>query len=222
MEPVTSATRSTTSSPPAHTGGDGYHHGDLPNALRRAAAEVIAERGLGAFSLREVARRAGVSHTAPAHHFGDVKGLLTSIAEEGFDALYAATTAARDGLDDPAERLAAIGVAYVEQARSHPAHCEVMFRTDVVDTGCVSLQEAGMRAYGVLEDTVRELLDADHLAVDLDLAVRMCWSAMQGLVVLAPKFDVIQTHHGEPAIPMREQVASFVEILVAGFRNVAT
>ena len=62
-----------------------YHHGDLPNALRRAAVEVIEERGLGAFSLREVARRAGVSHTAPAHHFGDMRGLLTSVAIEGFD-----------------------------------------------------------------------------------------------------------------------------------------
>ena len=82
-----------------------YHHGDLPNALRRAAVEVIAERGLGAFSLREVARRSGVSHTAPAHHFGDVRGLLTSIAEEGFEALRAVTQAAADQHTDPAERV---------------------------------------------------------------------------------------------------------------------
>ena len=72
---------------------DRYHHGDLPNALLRAAVEVIEERGLGAFSQREVARRAGVSHNAPAHHFGDTRGLLTSLAIQGFEVLHAATTA---------------------------------------------------------------------------------------------------------------------------------
>src|SRR5258707_3669661 len=76
---------------PVTVATDRYHHGDLPNALRRAAVEVIEERGLAAFSLREVARRAGVSHNAPAHHFGDVRGLLTSLAVEGFDLLSATT-----------------------------------------------------------------------------------------------------------------------------------
>jgi AcrR family transcriptional regulator len=73
---------------------DRYHHGDLPNALRAAAVDVIAESGIGGFSLREVARRAGVSHNAPAHHFGDMTGLLTSLAVEGFVHLRDDTSAA--------------------------------------------------------------------------------------------------------------------------------
>ena len=179
--------------------GDGYHHGDLPNALRGAAAEVIIERGLGGFSLREVARRAGVSHTAPAHHFGDMRGLLTSLAEEGFDALHDAMVAALEEIGDeatPPERLRAIGEAYVGLARSNPAHCEVMFRTDVVDALEPDLQACGMRAYGVLEQTVQELLDDEGLEIDHELAVRMCWATMQGLVVLEQKFEVINEFQG--------------------------
>src|SRR5215470_12977842 len=138
-----------------------YHHGDLPNALRRAAADVIAERGLGDFSLREVARRAGVSHTAPAHHFGDVRGLLTSLAEEGMQQLHDVTAAAAASTDDPVERMSAIGVAYVELARSHPAHCQVMFRTDIVDTDNPDLQSTGLEAYAVVEGAVADLIDSE-------------------------------------------------------------
>jgi AcrR family transcriptional regulator len=199
--------------------GDGYHHGDLPNALRRAAVGVIDERGLGAFSLREVARRAGVSHTAPAHHFGDVRGLLTSLAREGFDALHDAVATAGAGVDDPVDRLAAIGEAYVELARSHHAHCEVMFRTDVVDPDDPDLQAAGERAYRVLEDTVREVIDTEGLEVDLDDAVWLCWSAMQGLVVLGPKLERIAELRGRPAVPTGELVRRFTDLMVNGLRG---
>ncbi|MEE9416241.1 MAG: TetR/AcrR family transcriptional regulator, partial [Acidimicrobiales bacterium] len=124
-----------------------YHHGDLPNALRFAAAEVIAEKGLGAFSLREVARRAKVSHTAPAHHFGDMTGLLTSLAVTGFDALHEAELEAINPDDSAAQRLASIARAYVELAQQNPGFCEVMFRVDVVDVDDPALQAAGMRSF---------------------------------------------------------------------------
>lgn len=197
---------------------DRYHHGNLPNALRAAAAEVIGERGLAGFSLREVARRAGVSHNAPAHHFGDVRGLLTSLATEGFAALHAATSAATVGIDDPVERLTAIGVAYVELARSHPAHCAVMFRVDLIDGDDESFTTVALQAYGVLEGSVQALLDGEGLDVGLDDAVRLCWSAMQGIVVLQPKFEVLAEVHGTPVPDTRSLVREFVATIVAGLR----
>jgi AcrR family transcriptional regulator len=74
----------------------GYHHGDLRAALIDAAKALIAERGVDGFSLRAAARRAGVSAAAPAHHFGDVRGLLTAVATGAFDACTAALVAGAD------------------------------------------------------------------------------------------------------------------------------
>lgn len=203
---------------PLVTPGTGYHHGDLPNALRRAAVEVIEERGLGAFSLREVARRAGVSHTAPAHHFGDMRGLLTSVAAEGFAALYEVTSRAAEGVDDPVERLVALGEAYVSLARSNRAHCEVMFRVDVIDPDDPDLVEVGIRAYVVLEDTVRSLIETEHLDVDLDHATWLCWSTMQGLVTLGPKLEMLAEVKGDPEPSSTDLVREFTRHIVAGFR----
>jgi len=198
---------------------DHYHHGDLPNALRRAAAEVIDERGLGGFSLREVARRAGVSHTAPAHHFGDVRGLLTSLATEGFDALHDEMQAACAGIDDPVERLAGIAEAYVELGRSHPAHCDVMFRMDVVDPDNVALQEAGIRSYGVLEGTLQSIIEAENLSVPIDDATWLCWSMVQGLVVLSPKFALVAEIKGNESSAPGALARRFSDLIVNGLRG---
>jgi AcrR family transcriptional regulator len=91
-----------------------YHHGALRAALIEATEALLAERGAEGFSLREVARRAGVSPAAPSHHFGDAAGLLTAVASLGFEALAQALQAgqARGG-SDPAPRCASQGVAYV-------------------------------------------------------------------------------------------------------------
>ncbi len=198
---------------------DRYHHGDLPNALRRAAAEVIAERGVAGFSLREVARRAGVSHTAPAHHFGDVRGLLTSLATEGFAALERVSAAAAAAHDDPVERLAAIGIAYVELARSHPAHCAVMFRPDVVDQDDAHLAGAGMAAYARLEDAVRCVIVDAGSPADVDEVAWMVWSTMQGLVELGPKIDVINTIRGRAPVSTSTLIERFAAIMAVGLRG---
>ena len=102
-----------------------YHHGDLRRVLLEAAASAIQESGVAALSLRALARRAGVSHAAPAHHFGDKAGLLTALATQGYELLADALGAADTFLDS--------GVAYVSFAVRHPAHFEVMFSTALKD-----------------------------------------------------------------------------------------
>lgn len=197
---------------------DTYHHGDLPNALRAAAVDVIAEKGLGGFSLREVARRAGVSHTAPAHHFGDMAGLLTSLAAEGFEHLAEEMSVATEGIDDPAERIVALGQAYVRVGSTYPSHCEVMFRDDLVHDDDPRLQHCGLTAYAVLHDGVVALAEADGLELDVETAARTLWSAMQGLLVLYPKMvGIDETQDRMP--PRRDDlVVEFTETIVAGLR----
>jgi AcrR family transcriptional regulator len=197
---------------------DTYHHGDLPNALRAAAAEVITEKGLGSFSLREVARRAGVSHAAPAHHFGDTTGLLTSLATEAMTRLFEITEAAAAGIDDPAERLIAVGRGYVQAGTRYPAHCEVAFRTDLVDDDDEAYQQAGMAAYGVLEGAVRAVAERDNLELPIFEAANLCWSAMQGLLMLHPKIARIAEIRGEPAEDLDETAARFTSLLLDGLR----
>lgn len=200
----------------SHQASDRYHHGDLPNALRRAAVDVIVERGVAGFSLREVARRAGVSHTAPAHHFGDVRGLLTSVATEGFAELERVTKLAAAAHDEPVDQLAAIGIAYVELARTHPAHCAVMFRPDVVDQDDPAFAAAGMAAYAVLEHTVQAVLARAGSHADVHDVAAMVWSTMQGFVELGPKLAVIAELQGRPTVSTAERITRYAGIVARG------
>src|SRR5262249_49774966 len=100
-----------------------YHHGDLRPALLRAAVETIGQTGPAAMSLREVARRAGVSHAAAPYHFGDKAGLLTAVAAQGYRMLTEELRGARDS----GRGFLEVGVAYVRFAVSHRAHFEVMY-----------------------------------------------------------------------------------------------
>lgn len=174
----------TVSSLVTSTASSSYHHGDLPNALKEAAAEVIVERGSAGFSLREVARRAGVSHAAPAHHFGDTTGLLTALAIDAFRALDAAMTAAAAQATDPVDRLRRIGRAYTEVGLTHPAHLSIVFRPDLVDTSDPDYGLWGDRAYSHLERALTAVRDAHNPDLDINTAARLCWSMVQGLVVL--------------------------------------
>ena len=198
-----------------------YHHGDLNSALRMSAADLIAERGAGGFSLREVARRAGVSHAAPAHHFGDAKGLLTAVAVDAFTHLHATTAAAYARHDDAIDRLCAVGRAYVELAVSHPGHCAVVFRHDLVDADSTDYQEAGDKAFGVLIESLVAVADQINPDLDIQLAATACWSSMQGLVELHGMMNKLDERHvdGETTIaPIGDLAEQVTRTIVDGFR----
>jgi AcrR family transcriptional regulator len=135
-----------------------YHHGDLRRALLDAALEILAEEGGAAgLTLREVARRAGVTHAAPYRHFADKAALLAAVAEEGFRAIYAEMLARSGHCKDPVERLFQIGVAYVLFAVTHPAHFRVMFGPEIVSPSpYASLVEAGNATFQLLLDSITE------------------------------------------------------------------
>ena len=125
-----------------------YHHGALHDALLAAAEAELAETGLEAFSLRRVARRAGVSHAAPAHHFGDVGGLLTALAAEGFRQFIAAMTSHQARApQDPKAQIVAAGLGYIAFATERPALFRLIFSSDRPDFGAPDLAAGSAQAY---------------------------------------------------------------------------
>ena len=132
-----------------------YHHGDLRRALLRAAAEAITENGVATLSMRDLARRAGVSHAAPTHHFGDKAGLLTAFATEGFDLLAKALATSRLASNSFLE----LGVTYVRFAVTRRAQFEVMFRTDLYHADDPEVLAARRRAADALYSAVSDLPD---------------------------------------------------------------
>jgi len=165
-----------------------YHHGTLRDALIRATDEILSERGAVGFTLREAARRAGVSVAAPSHHFGSAAGLLTEVAIAGFDAL---TKVLRDAADTgmaPAARLRALGMGYVRFALAHPGRFQLMFRHDLLLADSDRLAIAGQAAFTELETSVRAYLAAaDERAADdvLRSTVLGAWSTVHGFAHLA-------------------------------------
>ncbi|MDL4776503.1 TetR/AcrR family transcriptional regulator [Actinomadura xylanilytica] len=127
-----------------------YHHGNLRRVIVDAAVQAISESGPAGWSLRELARRAGVSHAAPAHHFGDKTGLLTVVAAEGF-ALFA------DELEAAGEDFLKVGMAYVRFATEHRTHFEVMFRPELYRADDPGLGAARDRADEILARGARTL-----------------------------------------------------------------
>jgi AcrR family transcriptional regulator len=155
-----------------------YHHGNLRRALLDAALDVIAARGAAAFSLRELAATVGVSHGAPAHHFGDKAGLLTAVAAEGFDLLAARLEAARG--DAGEEGFLAVGLAYVAFAVDHPAHFHVMFDPSLYRADDPAVATGRARSGTALYGTAGEHAPRSSSA-DMGLAG---WCLMHGVATL--------------------------------------
>ena len=164
-----------------------YHHGDLPAALLAAVQNAVADGGVSGVSLRDVARRAGVSHSAPAYHFGSKAGLLTAFATAGYRLLAESviTEAAAADAGDGAAELAAIGRGYVRFAVGHPEHFEVMFRLDALDPANAEFVAASEAAYGLLTATVERCRAAGRLhGRSAEVVAVSAWSLVHGLSAL--------------------------------------
>ncbi len=168
--------------------GRSYHHGDLRNALIEAGIAILAESGAEALTLRAAAARAGVSHAAPAHHFGSLQGLVTASAAVGFERFHAAIDSAMaNAPPKPVERLRAAGRAYVGFAMAHPAIIQLMFSGPRLDWSSAELRAAADLAYRQLEEIVTPA--AEHLGATDEAARRelalMVWSSAHGYAHLA-------------------------------------
>ena len=168
-----------------------YHHGDLKEALLTAAESVLDDSGLHGFTLRECARRAGVSHAAPKHHFGDVRGLLTEVAARGFQQLTRRLkTKLRAAGDDLDAQFVATAEAYVGFAEAHPEHFRIMFRSDLVDMQSPSLMSAALATFTEMTNVIRrqrgepeigaESLDACMTSAQLINDILIGWSHIHG------------------------------------------
>lgn len=163
-----------------------YHHGDLRKALLAAAEEELTERGIEGFSLRGVAKRAGVSHAAPAHHFRDTGAMLTALATIAFERLTASMkTCQAEAETTPRAQFIASGVGYIEFAIANRALFKLMFGSDRPDMDDDGLKLCASHAFTLLVDGVRDLNGTDPMVSDagmLDIAA--AWSVVHGMANL--------------------------------------
>lgn len=162
-----------------------YHHAHLRDDLLKAAIRLIAETGPNAFTLREVARRAGVSHNAPYRHFRNREALLGAVAAQGFLELTRAMLDSAAGHTDPVERLKYAGLGYVTFALRRPEHFTVMFDAPMSNRKRRDSSPADKEAFATLVDFVKKCLDAGQLTGDLNHMALLAWTMVHGIAKLA-------------------------------------
>ena len=193
-------------------GPRGYHHGNLKEALLRAALELIAQKGPGGFTFAEAARWAGVSPAAPYRHFRDRDELLASIALRGFHQFEAALAQAWDeGRPDVFFALDRLGKAYLDFARSEPAYYSAMFEAGIPLATNPELREAGDRAFAVLRGAAEKLC-AQTPARDRPPALMVAlhiWAMAHGIASLFGRGDAARR-----TLPMSPEELLEAEVLV--------
>ncbi len=201
---------------------DSYRHGDLRRALLQESISLIESEGVAAVSLREVARRVGVTHAAPYHHFPDKASLLRAAAEEGFRGLGQQMAMGAARADDPLSRLAACGMGYIEFGLANPGLFRLMFRPELTGVQAGEAPAAYTASWEVLVDAVRSCQEAGHCAAaPTETLATLCWSAVHGLTTLwldRPLQREPQTRDGEAAAAGRdlgEHVVGLLNSLIA-------
>jgi len=168
---------------------------DVRGEILKAALDLINQGGLGVLSMREVARRAGVSHQAPYHYFTDREAILAELAREGFETLNGYVSEALEGTAGASDGMAAMGEAYVTFALDHPALFSLMFRCELVDLSKYPAAKAvAEEAFNAPIRVIAKTYGED----DPTLQTRMlaCWSLAHGLATLLLE-KKIGKHFGE-------------------------
>jgi AcrR family transcriptional regulator len=157
---------------------------DLRGTLLGVSIDLIAREGLEAFSMREVARRAGVSHQAPYHHFADREAILAALVADGFTQLRTSVLASLEKTNDPIDRLLAMGRAYVDFALKQPAYFKLMFRSELVQMDKhPQAQVCAQSAFTLLVEVVNDAALARYGRHEPTL-VLVAWSIAHGLSTL--------------------------------------
>lgn len=200
-----------------------YHHGDLRRALIETALQLVTEEQAWTFSLREVARRAGVSHRAPYNHFSEKLDLLAATAAVGFERLRDGMLRAMAGIDDPGALLVAICRTYIRLGLENPALYRLMFGPELSGAGSgdrpTVAKLAGAEARAVLEDVIQRGARSGVFAVssdsreDAELAALSTWSATHGLTMLVidkiPRAD----------LAVDRMIESLLRMVIEGLRR---
>ena len=197
---------------------ESYHHGHLREALIEVGLAIVEEQGIDAVSLRAVARRAHVSHSAPYHHFHSKSELLAALAAAGFDRLVAAIQVkiAHVPSDDPITQLRAIGRSYMQFAAKNPSVFRLMFRPELTKPSeHRQLQEAEARAFGTLIGSIVHCQQAKQLPSSDPLQLAACaWSSVHGLATLRVEQLLNETPLGNYV--WEELVETITEFVIDG------
>jgi AcrR family transcriptional regulator len=193
---------------------------DLRQKVLQASLALIEEGGLDRLSMREVARKSGVSHQAPYYYFGDREAILAAIAGEGFSTLGQSCLRAVDQAgSEPTKALEAIGHAYVGFALRHPAYFQVMFRADAVPLDRYpEVRKLEDEAFAKLVEVIGKVFADQPSAVRLTISIA-CWAMVHGLATLIREGTLARTV-GIPRARQRqvtdEVIATFTRLLVKG------
>jgi AcrR family transcriptional regulator len=169
---------------------DRYHHGDLRRSLIQAGLQVLADSGLDALSLREVARRAKVSQAAPYHHFAGKAELVSAIVQHGFEDFAGALRAGADAVGAGSlQRLTGMGLAYVRFAVANPNLFRLLFRPELRDgtregPAAEAMTRAGSAAYQVFLDAVRAAVEEGSVQGSVEDVAVAALSIVHGLSTL--------------------------------------
>jgi AcrR family transcriptional regulator len=176
--------------PSSTAGAEGrkYHHGDLRAALLRAGEQELAEKGCAGFSLRGTAKRARVSHAAPAYHFGDVRELRTALAARGFERLSAAMRSARTAAaPDAYAQLVAAAIAYFRFGTENPALLDLMFEPNGLDNHEPCRKQSAADVVAIFTESVSALQCVSGVSYSQEerTLVAAVWSVVHGFTSIA-------------------------------------